>query len=287
MTKVFEVRNLAFTYGKNGVKALRGIDFDVNKGEIFGLLGPSGAGKSTTQKLLIKLLENYEGNIVYNNKDLKTHGNDFYEDVGVGFELPVHFSKLTANENMKFFSRLYKETTDSDQLLSDVGLLESKDQLVGEFSKGMKMRLNFVRAMLNAPSILFLDEPTNGLDPKNARMIKEQIRAFKNRGGTVILSTHLMNDVEELCDRVAFISEGVIKEISTVRELKKRYGKRELFVEYSKEGTLQTETFDLDTIGDNETFKTLLKTSRIETMHTGETSLDEIFIKVTGDALNT
>ena len=287
MTKVFEVRNLAFTYGKNGVKALRGIDFDVNKGEIFGLLGPSGAGKSTTLKLLIKLLENYEGNIVYNNKDLKTHGNDFYEDVGVGFELPVHFSKLTANENMKFFSRLYKETTDSDQLLSDVGLLESKDQLVGEFSKGMKMRLNFVRAMLNAPSILFLDEPTNGLDPKNARMIKEQIRAFKNRGGTVILSTHLMNDVEELCDRVAFISEGVIKEISTVRELKKRYGKRELFVEYSKEGTLQTETFDLDTIGDNETFKTLLKTSRIETMHTGETSLDEIFIKVTGDALNT
>ena len=287
MTKVFEVRNLAFTYGKNGVKALRGIDFDVNKGEIFGLLGPSGAGKSTTQKLLIKLLENYEGNIVYNNKDLKTHGNDFYEDVGVGFELPVHFSKLTANENMKFFSRLYKETTDSDQLLSDVGLLESKDQLVGEFSKGMKMRLNFVRAMLNAPSILFLDEPTNGLDPKNARMIKEQIRAFKNRGGTVILSTHLMNDVEELCDRVAFISEGVIKEISTVRELKKRYGKRELFVEYSKEGTLQTETFDLDIIGDNETFKTLLKTSRIETMHTGETSLDEIFIKVTGDALNT
>lgn len=283
MEKIFEVRNLAYTYTKNNIKAIDGISFDVHQGEIFGLLGPSGAGKSTTQKLLIRLLEHYEGSIIYKGRDLKNYSNEFYEDIGVGFELPVHFSKLSAMENMKFFARLYSSSAPIEPLLKSVGLFEDKDRLVSTFSKGMKVRLNFVRAMLNNPNILFLDEATNGLDPKNARILKEQIRAFKNSGGTVILSTHLMSDVEELCDRVAFISEGKIKEISTVRELKQRYGRRELNIEYTLGGTLKNEVFSLEGIGENEAFNTILKNYPIESLHSGETSLDEIFIKVTGD----
>ncbi len=283
MEKIFEVRNLAYTYTKNNIKAIDGISFDVHQGEIFGLLGPSGAGKSTTQKLLIRLLEHYEGSIIYKGRDLKNYSNEFYEDIGVGFELPVHFSKLSAMENMKFFARLYSSSAPIEPLLKSVGLFEDKDRLVSTFSKGMKVRLNFVRAMLNNPNILFLDEATNGLDPKNARILKEQIRAFKNSGGTVILSTHLMSDVEELCDRVAFISEGKIKEISTVRELKQRYGRRELNIEYTLGGTLKNEVFSLEGIGENEAFHTILKNYPIESLHSGETSLDEIFIKVTGD----
>ncbi len=284
--KIFQIKHLGFTYPKNQIKAVDDVSFEIFEGEIFGLLGPSGAGKSTTQKILTRLLKNYRGDILYQGKSLSGYSNHFYEDIGVGFELPVHFSKLTAMENMKFFQQLYKNHADINFLLKKVGLYEDKDRLVGEFSKGMKMRLNFVRAMLNNPKILFLDEVTNGLDPKNARIIKDMIREFKAAGGTVLLSTHLMNDVEELCDRVAFMSGGNIKEISTPRALKLKHGERILDVEYHDNGSTHKTTFNLDNIGDNQDFLKIIKDYDIETMHSGETSLDEIFIKVTGDTID-
>ena len=286
MEKVFEVKDLKFTYKKNKIEAVKGISFDVFKGEVFGLLGPSGAGKSTTQKILTKLFKDYQGEILYLDKDLKTFTNEYYEDLGVGFELPVHFSKLTGLENMKFFSQLYKNQNDIDTLLKAVGLYDDRNRMVSDYSKGMKMRLNFVRALLNKPKILFLDEVTNGLDPKNARIIKDLIREFKESGGTVFLSTHLMNDVEELCDRVAFIRGGEIVEIATPRELKIRYGKRELKVEYFNNGKTEEALFELDGIGENNEFMDLINNYQIETMHSGETSLDDIFIKVTGEVGN-
>ncbi len=281
--KVFEVRNLAYTYAKNGVQAVKGIDFDIHEGEIFGLLGPSGAGKSTTQKILTKLLKHYQGDIRFLGKDLRSYGNDYFENIGVGFELPVHFNKLTGMENMSFFQNLYRSKADIESLMKTVGLHKDKDRLVSEYSKGMKMRLNFVRAMLNNPKFLFLDEVTNGLDPKNAHIIKGLIREFKEGGGTVLLSTHLMNDVEELCDRVAFITQGEISEVSTTRDLKMKYGRRELTVEYRKNGDTRQKTFELDSISENKDFMHIIKTYPIETMHSGETSMDDIFIKVTGE----
>jgi len=286
MDDVFRVEDLRFTYKKNGVEAVRGITFSIRKGEIFGLLGPSGAGKSTTQKILTRLLKNYTGTIEYLGKDLKSYDNTFYEKVGVGFELPVHFSKLTGMENMLFFQKLYKKNADVEALLKRVGLYEDKDRKVGEYSKGMKMRLNFVRALLNDPQFLFLDEVTNGLDPKNARIVKDMIREFKEEGGTVLLSTHLMNDVEELCDRIAFISGGEIREISTPRDLKIKYGRRELAVEYYENSATKLETFDLDELGENDKFLDIVQNRTIETMHSGETSLDDIFIKVTGEKVH-
>ncbi len=286
MDDVFRVEDLRFTYKKNGVEAVRGITFSIRKGEIFGLLGPSGAGKSTTQKILTRLLKNYTGTIEYLGKDLKSYDNTFYEKVGVGFELPVHFSKLTGMENMLFFQKLYKKNADVEALLKRVGLYEDKDRKVGEYSKGMKMRLNFVRALLNDPQFLFLDEVTNGLDPKNALIVKDMIREFKEEGGTVLLSTHLMNDVEELCDRIAFISGGEIREISTPRDLKIKYGRRELAVEYYENSATKLETFDLDELGENDKFLDIVQNRTIETMHSGETSLDDIFIKVTGEKVH-
>ncbi len=157
---------------------------------------------------------------------------------------------------------------------------------VGEYSKGMKVRLNFVRAMLNNPRVLFLDEVTNGLDPKNARIIKDMIAEYRDIGGTVFLTTHLMNDVEQLCDRVAFCVEGELVEISTPRDLKLKYGKREVKVEYRDNGVLTSAVFPLDGIGFNEDFHNLLKTANIETIHSGETTMEEIFIIVTGVELH-
>jgi fluoroquinolone transport system ATP-binding protein len=200
----------------------------------------------------------------------------------VGFEMPVHFSKLTAMENMRFFSGFYKQTADLQELMERVGLWEYRDMKVGEYSKGMKVRLNFVRAMLNKPRVLFLDEVTNGLDPANARIIKDMIAEYRAQGGTVFLTTHLMNDVEQLCDRVAFCVDGRLMEIATPRDLKLKYGKREVKVEYRNNGNLATATFPLDGIGFNEEFQQLLRTEKVETIHSGETSMEEIFILVTG-----
>lgn len=281
MEKVFEIKNLKFKYPKHQEDTIKSISFDIEKGKIFGLLGPSGAGKSTTQKILIKLLTDYEGEILYLGKDLKSYGKSFYEEVGVGFEMPVHFNKLTALENLKYFASLYKNNADYVELLKKVGLGDDMDKMVGEYSKGMKIRLNFVRALINNPKVLFLDEPTNGLDPANAKIIKDLILDFKNKGGTVFITTHLMGDVEQLCDDVIFMTNGTIGEKAAPRDLKIKYGQRIVNVEYYND-SLKKKTFELNGLQNNQEFLDIIKNHRIETIHSGETTLEEIFIKVTG-----
>jgi len=283
---MFNVKELRFTYPNNKEETIKGISFDIAKGEIFGFLGPSGAGKSTTQKILIKLLDQYQGIISYNGSNISELDDSFFESIGVSFEMPIHFSKMTAMENINFFLKLYKKNADVKELMTAVGLWEDRDKMVSEYSKGMKIRLNFVRAMLNDPEMLFLDEPTNGLDPTNAMILKDLIRAFKKRGGTVFITSHIMNDIDQLCDRVAFIVDGQIIEMDSPRNLKIKYGKRIMKVEYKENGSLVTKEFPMDHIGQNEEFIDILKTKAIETLHSGETTLEEIFIKVTGVGLN-
>ncbi len=279
---MYKINNLVFRYPKNKEDTIKDISLEINQGEIFGLLGPSGVGKSTTQKILIKLLRGYKGEVLYKGKDLKSYTSNYFEEVGVGFEMPVHFSKLTAEENLNFFKKLYSSTVDTDELLKRVGLYDDRKKRIGQYSKGMKVRLNFVRALLNNPKVLFLDEPTNGLDPKNARIIKELIKEFKENGGTVLLTTHLMNDVDELCDRVAFMAGGRIAEISTPKDLKLKYGSREVDIEYREADRVVRASFGLDNLGDNEEFLKIIKNNEIITIHSKENTLDDIFIKVTG-----
>ena len=286
MNKIFEVQDLKFKYKSNKENVIKGIHFDIHEGEIFGFLGPSGAGKSTTQKIIIKILEDYQGNIFYKGKNLKEYGQEFFEDIGVSFEMPIHFSKMTAMENIKFFQNLYQRKADVETLMKRVGLWEDKDKMVAEYSKGMKIRLNIVRALLNSPTMLFLDEPTNGLDPTNAKILKDLIREFRESGGTVFITSHIMSDIDQLCDRVAFIVNGEIKEIDTPRNLKIRYGERTIKVEYKKDKKLIQEEFSMENIGQNETFLNIIKENNIETIHSGETTLEDIFIKVTGVTLN-
>lgn len=289
---MFKVQDLRFRYSGSKEDTIKGIDFAFEDGEIFGFLGPSGAGKTTTQKIMIDLLKDYRGTILYKGRDLRQYGREFFHEIGVGFEVPVHFSKLTAMENLDFYGKLYREKADVESLLKRVGLWEDRDKKVSEYSKGMKIRLNFVRAMLNSPKMLFLDESTSGLDPKNARIIKDIILEFRQAGGTVFLTTHLMHDAEELCDRVAFIADGEIREIDSPRNLKLRYGRRKVFVEFrdldrladrgDAGSGLQKEEFDIDALAANERFFHILRTKELVTIHSGETTLDDIFIKVTG-----
>jgi fluoroquinolone transport system ATP-binding protein len=282
---LFKVQGLKFKYPNNQDFAVNGVDFEIQKGEIFGFLGPSGAGKSTTQKLLIKLLKDYQGEILYQGKKLTEYDDEFYQDIGVSFEMPISFSKLTAMENLEFFQRLYKNTADVEPLLRRVGLWDARHKKAGEYSKGMKIRLNFVRALLNNPKMLFLDEPTNGIDPVNGKIMKDMIREFQDQGGTVFLTSHIMSDVDELCDRVAFIVNGKLQEENSPRNLKLKYGKRLVKVEYRENGDVITQEFTMDEIKTPKFFE-LLKTKDIETLHSGETTLEDIFIKVTGVALH-
>ncbi len=282
---MFKVKNLVFKYPKNSDNTIKGIDFEIKQGEIFGFLGPSGAGKTTTQKILVKLL-NYEmGEIHFDEKDLKSFNDAFYEEIGVCFEMPISFSKLTAMENLEFFQKLYKNHAEIQPLMERLGLWEDRNKLVGEYSKGMKIRLNLVRALLNKPKMLFLDEPTNGLDPKNSRIVKEIIREFAHNGGTVFLTSHIMSDVDELCDRVAFITDGKIAEIDSPRNLKIKYGKRTVTVEYKENNQTISKVFNMEEIKTEE-FTQLIQNKEIETIHSGETTLEEIFIQVTGVKLH-
>ncbi len=284
---MIKVNDLSYTYAKSKKQAVKNISFEISKGEIFGFLGPSGAGKSTTQKILIKLLDGYYGNIQVFGKDLKSFGSNYYENVGVGFELPNHFSKLSATENLKFFKSFYKnQNADIENLLDMVGLLEHKDDLVENFSKGMKMRLNFVRALLNDADLIFLDEPTSGLDPVNAKIITDLILDLKNRGKTIFITTHAMHIADTLCDRVAFIVDGKIVELDSPKNLKLKYGEKNIIVEYLKDNNLTKETFKLNGYGNDENFLNIIQNYETITLHSLESTLEDVFIKVTGRSLS-
>lgn len=284
---MIDVSNLTYTYTGGAKAAVQGVDFRIEKGEIFGFLGPSGAGKSTTQKILIKLLRGYAGAISVFGKPLSSWDDSYYERVGVAFELPNHYRKLTGLENLNLFRSFYSgPTQDPMALLELVGLKEDANLRVGNYSKGMQMRLNFVRALLHQPELLFLDEPTTGLDPINGRNVKEIIRAQKSAGRTVFLTTHDMYVADDLCDRVAFIVDGKITLIDSPRNLKLRYGKRAVRVEYHTDGgPLQQADFPLDGLGENADFLALLRKERVETIHTQEATLEDIFVETTGRRL--
>ncbi len=283
---MIKVEKLEFTYPKSDKKAVNGVDFEIKKGQIFGFLGPNGAGKSTTQKIIVGLLKGYSGKVEILGKDLKNWKKDFYEKIGVCFELPNHYQKLTAFENLELFSSFYsRRTLKPMELLKMVELEKDANTRVGAFSKGMKTKLNFARAILNTPEVLFLDEPTTGLDPVSSRLIKNLIKQKQNDGATIFLTTHNMNDADELCDQVGFIVDGRLVLVKNPKELKISHGRKIVKVEYLKNNELLSQEFNLVDLWANTAFINLLKSKSVQTIHTAEATLEDIFIKLTGRQL--
>lgn len=283
---MIRVENLRYTYPGSDKQVLKGISFDIQKGEIFGFLGPSGAGKSTTQKVLNGLLKGFEGAVHINGTDLTRMERSFYERIGVAFEFPNLYLKLSALENLRLYASFFKSATrDPEELLALVQLDGDRDTRVEAFSKGMKMRLSFVRALLNHPDLLFLDEPTAGLDPANARIMKDIILDLQKQGVTVFLTTHHMDDAGELCKRLAFMVEGSLPVIDYTQELRLRHGKKTVRVEYRQGEDILTEEFPMDQLASNTSFSHILRNREILTIHTQEASLEDIFIRVTGKQL--
>ena len=283
---MISVSDLSFTYPGNTAPTIKSMSFAIQSGEIFGFLGPSGAGKSTTQKIINGILKNYRGSVRVYDREIRTADNSIYEHIGVAFEFPNLYTKFSALENLRLFRSLYKnETQEPLHLLDMVGLAQDANMRVSAYSKGMRMRLNVVRALLNKPEILFLDEPTSGLDPMNARRVKNIILEQKEHGTTIFLTTHNMTDADELCDRVGFIVDGELVVINSPRNLKLEHSSKLVNVEYRLKDKTEHKEFPLDGIGANHDFFNVLKTKQIETIHTGEATLEDIFIKITGREL--
>ncbi len=282
---MIDVKNLVYRYSKSTEPTVKDISFSIQKGEIFGFLGPSGAGKSTTQKILIKLLTNYSGEIkILGNDHRKSDGN-YFNHIGVCFELPNHYPKLSALENLQYFAGFYaKKPVNLLQLLEKVGLEKDAKVKVEKFSKGMKMRLNFVRSIMHDPDILFLDEPTSGMDPGNARKIKDIILEQKQLGKTIFITTHNMYDADELCDRVAFMVDGHLEVIDSPKNIKQMGGKRVVKVEYEN-GEIHMEEFEIEGLADNKKFLEVLRKNHVRSIHSKEASLEDIFIQLTGKNL--
>ena len=283
---MISAEGLYHSYSHDDKYAVKNASFTIAKGEVFGFLGPSGAGKSTTQGVLTGLLQLQKGAVEVAGHDVKKAARTMFNKIGVSFEQSNVYGKLTALENLEFYRKLFDvPTRDPKELLEMVGLDNVAKKRTSEFSKGMKHRLTFTRSMLNNPEMWFLDEPTTGLDPAIASVIKDIVKAEKEKGTTVFLTTHNMFVADELCDRVAFIIDGEIKLIDSPRNLKLQYGERLVEVEYRSNGDLKKESLSFLDEKDRHHLNEIVNSGKVEIMHTKEATLEEIFIKVTGRGL--
>lgn len=281
---MIHVENLVFQYPQNDSPTLKGLNFQIEKGEVFGFLGPSGAGKSTAQKVLYKIYQEYQGLVKIEGKDLAEWDSSYFEKIGVGFELPNHYLKLTGKENLNLFASFYQseKMRKVEELFEMVDLTADMNKPVEAYSKGMKMRLNFIRAIQHDPDILFFDEPTSGLDPVNAHKIKQHILDLKAAGKTIFATTHSMETADEICDRVSFIVDGKLQVTDTPKNLKKEYGREGVDVELHNGSNKE---FPLKNLGANKDFMAFIKEDEVKRIHTQEATLEEVFIRVTGKSL--
>lgn len=274
------VNDLSFSYNKRPF--IENTSFKVRPGEIFGFLGPSGAGKSTLQKILTGLLPGFSGEVSVQETRIGRHTGRFYESIGVTFEFPSLYEKLTATENLRFFASLYPSHRDIPALLQMVGLERDANKKVSDFSKGMKTRMNFIKALLHNPRVLFLDEPTSGLDPSNARVVKNIVLEEKAKGTTIILTTHNMYDATELCDRVAFIVDGRIKALDTPHNLIMTRGASTVRYTFADNGREESREIPMDRTSTDEILADLVRNDRLLSIHSGEPTLNDVFVEITG-----
>jgi ABC-2 type transport system ATP-binding protein len=277
--------DLTYRYGQ--LLAVDHISFSVAQGEILGFLGPNGAGKTTTVKMLTGQLRPQSGQATLLNLDVARVPKQIQAQIGVCFEQTNLYENMSAEENLLLFARIFGVSDfDPAALLERVGLAGRERDRVEGYSKGMKQRLMIARALVNRPRILFLDEPTEGLDPTSAENIRHIILQERERGATVFLTTHDMLEADRLSNRVAFINQGQIVALDTPRNLKQRYGRRALKVEYAgPDGDLQSREIVLDRPETAGTVQELFSQERVVTVHSEEASLEDIFIRMTGRGL--
>ena len=285
MDAAIVAENLTYRYG--ALTAVDQISFTVGEGEILGFLGPNGAGKSTTVKMLTGQLLPAAGRALILGLDVTRQTKQIQAQIGICFENANLYEPLTAASNLTLFAQLFGvKDFDAEALLERVGLDGKGNLRVETFSKGMRQRLMVARALVNRPRILFLDEPTTGLDPVSATTIQGIIREEQERGTTVFLTTHDMVEADKLSTQVAFINQGKIVALDTPHKLKQQYGRRALKAELlTANGDLEKREIPLDGPEAADAVRQLLATEKVVTLHSEEATLEDIFIQITGRGL--
>lgn len=273
MTNILKAAQLTKTFGN--VKALDHCDLEIRKGEIFGYLGPSGAGKTTTIKLLTGQLHSDSGQITVFGKD--PFSPDIKRQIGIMSDMSGLYEKMTVYENLDIFSDIYGIRDKKNMIrkaLQAVDLLGSAKKKVEKLSKGMKQRLVFARTIIHSPSLLFLDEPTANLDPATADEIRELIKKLNRNGATIFLTTHNMEEAEELCHRIALLNKGKIVENGSPEELKLKYAEKKVLIT-TRDGKTEV-PLEKDRI-----VKILEEAEDILMIHSEEPSLRDVFLTLT------
>jgi ABC-2 type transport system ATP-binding protein len=298
-------RNLVKTY-EGKVEAVRGLDLRIEAGECFGLLGPNGAGKTTTIEILEGLLEPTSGEVEILDRQWKTHAPELRELLGISLQETRLSEKLSVRETLQLFASFYANPREPEIVIEEMSLTEKANAWVGKLSGGQRQRLAVATALVGNPKLLFLDEPTTGLDPQSRRQLWDIVRHFQDRGGTVLLTTHYMDEAERLCDRVAVVDHGRIIAEGTPRELIDRLGGHHM-IEFSTGNGMGDDSFwrvlpgveavhrdedawSLTVHEPHETIPALLAAvqrsgSKLERLTTRQASLEDVFVHLTGRRL--
>jgi ABC-2 type transport system ATP-binding protein len=278
---IIKTENLTRTF--NGLIAVDQLSFEVAEGEIFGFLGPNGAGKTTTVRMLTGQILPSSGCACVAGFDIVTQRKSLKPAVGVVFEHQNLYERLTARENLIFVAQLYDIAKPRvEEVLRLVHLTDRAGDRVQDFSNGMRQRLMIARALLHQPKVLFLDEPTKGLDPSIGRQIRTLIQELSEQGMTIFLTTHYMEEADQLCRRVAILNQGSITTLDTPERLKLRYGERQVKIALKNGEKIQ---LALDDQGDMQRLSELTRSDEILSLHTAEATLEEVFISLTGRRL--
>ena len=277
-----EVEQLSRSF--NGLKAVDNISFTVSPGEIFGFLGHNGAGKTTTIRMLSGQLRPTSGHARVAGCDVITEQRRLKPLIGVVSEHQNLYERMSGRENLEFAARLYSQSLKRvDETLAQVALLDRAKDNVRAYSNGMKQRLLIARALLHRPQIIFLDEPTRGLDPVVGREIRRLILDLSEQGVTIFLTTHYMEEADQLCGRIAFLSDGRIVALDTPDNLKVAHGENSVRVTLH-DG--EKHTIALDDQDAGRQLEQLINGGQIRTLHSAEATLEQVFLRIAGRELS-
>ena len=273
---MIKVERVTKRFGDN--IALNQISFSINEGEIFGFLGPSGSGKTTMINILTGQLQANSGKTELLGKDSQKLLPSDFEELGLVGDTSGYYEKLSLYNNLLLFARLYGVSKSRiEEILKQVGLYDSKDTPAEKLSTGMRQRMLLARALINYPKVLFLDEPTSGLDPTTSKKIHKLLQELKERGTTIFLTTHDMNEATLLCDKLALLNKGDLIEQGSPGEIIQKYNtEKNVAVTYSDSTKKVVRFEDLQ----QEDYKKMM------TIHSCEPTLEDIFIKLTGEKLD-